>query len=149
MQCTDSRHIVQERTPFSRRFTPSRSTRRNFCPRSKSIQCANSHPRVAQDLDDPEPQWDLRYLTLLAGDLDGSRTLCGLVESRADESIANTPPVLEPKIVVVQPGLSAGQLREPLTPKSNDVGAGQVREFSTFMQNAAGGVSKVELYCSA
>lgn len=87
-------------------------------------------------------------LTLLAGDLDGIRALCGLIEERMDESIASTPPVLESKIVVVQPGLSAGQLRERLASDPNDVGAGQVREFLTFMHNAVGGLSEVELYCS-
>lgn len=88
-------------------------------------------------------------LTLLAGDLDGIRALCGLIESRTGESIANTPPLLDSKIVIVQPGLSAGRLRERLSSDPNDGGAGQVREFLTFLHNAVGGLSEVELYCSA
>ncbi|MEV8176218.1 DEAD/DEAH box helicase family protein [Microbacterium sp. NPDC079176] len=101
--------------------------------------------RVARRLDGTERP----PLRLIAGDLSDIRALCGLDPARTEESIADTPPLLEATIVIVQPGLSINDLEHRLAAPTVDISAGQVREFLTFVHNAVGGLATIEFYCSA
>lgn len=85
-------------------------------------------------------------LRLLSGDADDIRALCGLIAGREAESIVDNPPVLEARIVIVQPGLSADLLRQRL--EIDDLSAGQVREYLIFLHNAVGGLGALEVICS-
>ena len=85
-------------------------------------------------------------MRLLSGDLDSLRALSGLDPTRANESVADNPPMLESRIVVVQPGLSISKLRTKL--QNGDYRAGQVREYLTFLHNAVGGLSRLTIVCS-
>lgn len=85
-------------------------------------------------------------MKLLSGDGAALRALTGLDPSRLEESVADNPPMLDSKIVVVQPGLSESLLRGRLEAK--DARAGQVREYLTFLHNAVGGLSRLDIVCS-
>ncbi|KAB1865080.1 DEAD/DEAH box helicase [Microbacterium algeriense] len=86
-------------------------------------------------------------LTVLAGDREDLLALCGLLPDRSDESIAERPPHLDSKIVIVQPGLSVQRLQEGL--HAGTISAGQVREFLVFFHNAVGGLARTEVRCSS
>lgn len=98
--------------------------------------------RVGRRLDGQEGP----AMRLLSGDLDSLRALSGLDPTRANESVADNPPMLESRIVVVQPGLSISKLRTKL--QNGDYRAGQVREYLTFLHNAVGGLSRLTIVCS-
>jgi hypothetical protein len=86
-------------------------------------------------------------LVLLDGDRDDLLALCGRIASRQDESISARPPSVQGRIVIVQPGLSIARLRGDL--ESDQMSAGQVREFLTFLANSIQGLADVDLISSA
>lgn len=85
-------------------------------------------------------------LVLLSGDRSDLLALCGKDASRADESIASRPPTVQSRISIVQPGLSFDALRRSLD--ANDMSAGQVREFLTFLANSVQGLAEIEMVAS-
>ena len=82
-------------------------------------------------------------LILLAGNREDLLALCGREPSRFPESIALRPPSVTARIVIVQPGLSFGELRTQVD--AGGMSAGQVREFLTFLANSIQGLATVEL----
>ena len=85
-------------------------------------------------------------LVLLAGDRADLLALCGRDSARDLESIANRPPTIDGRIVVVQPGLSLAKLDAQLL--TADLSSGQVREFLTFLANSIQGLADLEIIAS-
>jgi len=85
-------------------------------------------------------------LILLSGNRDDLLALCGRDPTREADSIAQRPPAVNGRIVVVQPGLSLQLLEDAL--RANDLSAGQVREFLTFLANSIQGLAAVQVVVS-
>lgn len=74
--------------------------------------------------------------------------ICGLDADHTEWSYAERPPIVQGRIVLVQPGLSLGQLRKQLHKGTNSPYAGHVREFLTVLHNSAQALADVELISS-
>lgn len=101
--------------------------------------------RLGRRLDGKEqPQ-----LHLVSGDsITILRAICGLEPHHESWSIADRPPVVEGKIVLVQPGLSLSELDKKLKTATGSPFPGHVREFLTVLHNSVQGLAKVELVAS-
>jgi hypothetical protein len=80
---------------------------------------------------------------VISGDVDKLKAICGLDADRSAESLAEHPPTMEARVVIVQPGLSQSILVSKLS--AGDQSASQIREFLTVLHNSVQGLAGVEL----
>jgi superfamily II DNA or RNA helicase len=88
-------------------------------------------------------------LHMVSGDsVDIFRAVCGLDPDRISWSLSERPPVVQGKIVVVQPGLSLSQLEKDLADGRKETFPGHIREFLTVLHDSTQGLADVQIVAS-